>query len=115
MTALKNSQATQQQRITQARAGVAQATSSLEGYGADMSSTTTAAVIDQDKKIAELEGALAKARKERDQQTLTAPVGRYCAISCGHSCWPGCIACAAARDDCTERGNALCRWTSQSE
>jgi HlyD family type I secretion membrane fusion protein len=74
MTALKNSQATQQQRITQARAGVAQATSSLEGYGADMSSTTTAAVIDQDKKIAELEGALAKARKERDQQTLTAPV-----------------------------------------
>lgn len=71
---LESALAAQKQRVSQAQSGVSQANTNLQDYNAQSQSTNLSTVVDQDKKIADLEDTLLKAKKELEQQTLTAPV-----------------------------------------
>jgi hemolysin D len=64
----------QKQQVAQLQSGVDQANTNLQSYNSETESTNLSNVVDQDKKIADLQDALVKAKKALEQQTLTAPV-----------------------------------------
>lgn len=74
IASLQNAITTQRQRIAQAEASASQANGELKNYNTETSATNLTSVIEQDKKINELEDGLVKAKKELELQSLTAPV-----------------------------------------
>lgn len=62
------------QQITQAQAGVREAKEKLAAYTAENSATAYTSIIDADKRINDLENALAKATQIVDQLSIKAPV-----------------------------------------
>ena len=71
---LQNTLVSQKQRVAQADASISQAHSNLKNYNAETSSTTLSTVLDQDKKIIELEDSLVGAKKDLELQSLASPV-----------------------------------------
>lgn len=74
LTGLETTLTSQKQRVTQAQSGIDQASGNLSSFNAENTATTSSSVIDQDKRIAELEDAYTKAKKAIDQLSIKAPV-----------------------------------------
>lgn len=68
-------QAEQQRlRVLQAEAAVSQADANLKNYDTENSMTSATSVVDQDKRIAEIQDNLARAKNSVQLQTITSPV-----------------------------------------
>lgn len=73
-SSLESSLATYDRQIAQAQAGVNEATERLNAYDAENRATIYTSVIDGDKRIAELENALTRAKQAVEQLSIKAPV-----------------------------------------
>jgi hemolysin D len=74
IASLQSSIVSQTQRTSSAQSSLNQAKASLGNYSAQNDLSTVNSIIDQDKKITDLESALAKAQKNIQLQTIKAPV-----------------------------------------
>ena len=82
VTALEDSISSQKSQLLQIELSTNEASGNLRDYNAQISSSNLSSVVDLDKKIAELENGLLKAKKDRELQTLVSPVdGTVLAIS----------------------------------
>lgn len=70
----QNTIKSQNQQIARARTSVDEAKSNLDNYNAETSTNQLLSVVDQDKKITELEDSIVKAKKNLEAQTLISPV-----------------------------------------
>lgn len=74
IASLNSSLATHDRQIAQAQAGVNEANSQLNVYGAETRETAYSSIVDSEKRIAELENILAKAKQAAEQMSIKAPV-----------------------------------------
>ncbi len=74
ITSLEASLAGQDQQISQAQAGINEASAKLSSYTAENKSSAYSDIVDQDKRIADIENALAKAKQSVEQLSIKAPV-----------------------------------------
>lgn len=79
---LESSIASQSQQIAQMDLSVNQANDRVQAFQAEQDASAYGGVVTSDKKVAELEGALIKARQAIDQLTITSPVdGRVLSLT----------------------------------
>lgn len=74
ISSLESSLATHDQQITQAQTGVTEANDRLGVYDAENKTDSYSDIVDGEKRITELENALAKARQTVEQLSIKAPV-----------------------------------------
>lgn len=74
IASLEASLITQDQQIAQAQTGVTEANEQLNAYTAENRATAYSDIVDGDKRITELENALAKAKQAAEQLAIKAPV-----------------------------------------
>lgn len=74
ISSLEASLATHDQQITQAQTGVTEASDRLSAYDAENKATSYSDIVDGEKRITELENAVAKAKQTVEQLSIKAPV-----------------------------------------
>ena len=82
IASLEATLASQEQQIAQAQSGVNEANEKINAYNAENKSSTYTDIVDQDKRITELENTLEKAKQVVDQLSIKAPVdGKVLSLS----------------------------------
>lgn len=74
ISSLEASLIAQEQQISQAQLSINEANKKLNAYDAENKSSSYSSIVDQDKRVAELENALAKAKQIVEQLAIKAPV-----------------------------------------